>query len=217
MKKINLKSFLVLAIVTLLALPGVSQKDTLHVYYKGFETKLPDTSDAKVGAWAKKLKGQKVDIQVICYYDKGDYKKYAQERTEDMFLIVNRKARDYVTITSNITKKGERSQRSLVDIVYNSTGSSTTPAAVTTNKNTATTTNNNATTKSNTSSSSSTSSSNNDNSDVDSTYVNGVLKVTKKKGAKKTESPKTVEVKEGYTIDTTYVNGKMKLTKRKIK
>ncbi|MBL7913056.1 MAG: hypothetical protein JNJ41_18480 [Bacteroidia bacterium] len=215
MKKLNLRSLLVLSILTLLALPGISQKDTLHVYYKGFETKLPDSSDAKVGAWAKKLKGQKVDIQVICYYDKGDYKKYAQERTEDMFLIVNRKARDYVTITSNITKKGERSQRSLVDIVYNSTGSSTTPAAVTTNKNTATTTNNSTTTNKSTTSSSSTNS--NNNSDVDSTYVNGVLKVTKKKGSKKTESPKTLEVKEGYTIDTTYVNGKMKLTKRKIK
>lgn len=118
MKKLNLRSLLVLSVLTLLALPGISQKDTLHVYYKGFETKLPDTSDAKVGAWAKKLKGQHLDIEVICYYDKGDYKKYAQERTEDMFLILNRKARDFITITSNVTKKGERSQRSKVDVIY---------------------------------------------------------------------------------------------------
>ncbi len=39
-----------------------------------------------------------------------------------MFIILNRKARDLITITSNAPKKGAKSQRSTVDIVYTAIG-----------------------------------------------------------------------------------------------
>ena len=117
----NFKSF-TLFLLLVVVFPCISQTDTLHLYYQGLQTKTLDSNEAKVGAWAKTFKGKHVDVQVLCYYEKAEYKKYSQERSDEMFIILNRKARDLITITSNAPKKGAKSQRSMVDIVYTSIG-----------------------------------------------------------------------------------------------
>jgi hypothetical protein len=105
------------------AFPSVSQTDTLHIYYQGLQTKTLDSNETKIANWAKTLKGKHVDVTVLAYYEKMDYKKYAQERADEMFLSLNRKARDIISIKSIGPKKGEKSQRSTLDIVYKISGS----------------------------------------------------------------------------------------------
>ena len=122
LSKPNFKVLILLSVITLFAYPSMSQTDTLHLYYQGLQTKTLDSNEAKVGEWAKTLKGKHVDVQVLCYYEKAEYKKYSQERSDEMFIILNRKARDLITITSNAPKKGVKSQRSMVDIVYTAIG-----------------------------------------------------------------------------------------------
>ena len=97
---------------------GFAQKDTLHIFYQGYSTKMLDSNETKIGNWAKSLKGKHVNVDVLCYYYDSEHKKEAAERSEEMFLILNRKARELITINSNAPKKGEKSQRTRVDIVY---------------------------------------------------------------------------------------------------
>lgn len=111
--------------------PLVSQNDTLHLNYVQVQTKMPDSTEAKIAQWAKSLNGRHVDVNVIAYYHKSEFKKYAQERADEMFLILNRKARALITIQSINTKKGESSQRSRVDVIYTSSGGATAPVAKT--------------------------------------------------------------------------------------
>jgi len=98
-------------------------QDTLHLNYIALQTKMPDSTDAKVAAWAKNLNGRHVDLEVLCYYSQGSFKPYATERSEEVFLVLNRKARASITIVKNEVVKGSKSQRSMVDVVYRTTGS----------------------------------------------------------------------------------------------
>lgn len=95
-----------------------SQADTLHIFYQGYNTKMLDSNETKIGNWAKSLNGKHVNIDVLCYYYDSEHKKEAMERSEELFLILNRKARELITIKSNGPKKGEKFQRTRVDIVY---------------------------------------------------------------------------------------------------
>jgi hypothetical protein len=100
---------------------GFSQ-DTLHLNYIALQTKMPDSTEAKITNWAKNLNGKHMDLEILAYYSQSDFKKYSTERSEDVNLIVLRKARDFVTIKKNEVKKSSKSQRSLVDIIYWPTG-----------------------------------------------------------------------------------------------
>jgi hypothetical protein len=99
----------------------ISQTDTLHLYYVQVKTTLEDSAAAKIDKWVKKLNGQHVDIDVVAYYSKPEFKKYAQQRCDDLFLILNRKARAVITIKSIAPKSGKNSQRSTVDVIYRAT------------------------------------------------------------------------------------------------
>lgn len=123
------KTLLFIAVVFGFSLSVQSQSDTLHLYYKGLLTQTTDSNEAKIGMWAKSLNGQHMDVQVLAYYDKNDYKSYSQERADEMFLALNRKARELISIKFIGPKKGEKSQRSTVDIVYSLTGSGNKPKA----------------------------------------------------------------------------------------
>jgi hypothetical protein len=121
--KPKFKTLVIISIMACCAFPSVSQTDTLHIYYQGLQTKTLDSNETKIANWAKTLKGKHVDVTVLAYYEKMDYKKYAQERADEMFLSLNRKARDIISIKSIGPKKGEKSQRSTLDIVYKISGS----------------------------------------------------------------------------------------------
>lgn len=92
--------------------------DTVHLYYKGLATKMADSTEAKITAWAKNLKGQHTNVHVIAWYFESEFKKYSVERADEMFIMLNRKARDLMTLGPIETKKGKKSQRSTVDIIY---------------------------------------------------------------------------------------------------
>jgi hypothetical protein len=96
---------------------GLAQ-DTLHLNYNQVQTVLADTSIAKIEKWVKKLNGQHVNISVYCYYSKPEFKKYAQQRADELFLELNRKARNIITIDFIGPKRGDNWQRSMADVVY---------------------------------------------------------------------------------------------------
>lgn len=116
-------SFFTLALF-LITITVKSQSDTLHLYYKGLQTALLDSNETKIGNWAKKLNGKHVNIEIISYYEKSEFKKYSETRADEALLIVNRKARELVTVNFSGPRKGEKSQRSTVDIVYTTGGAS---------------------------------------------------------------------------------------------
>lgn len=97
---------------------GFAQSDTLHLNYNGMQTAPHDTTVAKIDKWVKSLNGQHVDISIVAYYSMSKFKEAAVSRTDELFLILNRKARSLITIESQEPKKGANSQRSRVDIVY---------------------------------------------------------------------------------------------------
>ena len=103
MKKISAtifkpKTAVFLIVLTFCALSGFSQKpDTLHLIYHHTQNKAHDTTLAHIDRWVKSLHGKHMDITVIGYYHKPEFKPFAQERVDEMFLILNRKARDLVT------------------------------------------------------------------------------------------------------------------------
>jgi len=94
------------------------QADTIHLYYQLSATQLPDTTETKLANWAKSLNKQQTYVDIIAYYETNELKKVAQERLEEVNLLVIRKARDFTTIGSSKIMKGSKSQRSTVDIIY---------------------------------------------------------------------------------------------------
>lgn len=109
------------------------QKDTLHIYYQGLQTNILDSNDAKITKWVKGLNGRKVELQIYGYYEDSQYKKFMAERVENLFMVVNRKARDQINVTFMGPVKGKKTQRSTADIVYSSANAPVAaPAAVTT-------------------------------------------------------------------------------------
>src|SRR4051812_31108957 len=95
-----------------------AQSDTLHLFYYYSQTKMHDTTVAKIDKWIKSLNGQHVNINVYAYYSKAELKEVAGQRADDLFLLLNRKARSLFTIESSGPKKGKEFQRTVVDIVY---------------------------------------------------------------------------------------------------
>jgi flagellar biosynthesis GTPase FlhF len=122
--KTYIRTIIFLSFITVCALSGKAQ-DTLHLYYQTTTTIPHDTTVAKLEKWAKSLKakGQHVDVKIVAYFHKPEFRKYATERCDEMFLQINRKARDVITLKSNTPQKGESYQRSTVDIIYWPTGS----------------------------------------------------------------------------------------------
>lgn len=118
MKNFSKGKAIILAAASILSLRSHAQTDTLHLYYNQIKTQLHDTSLAKMDRWIKSLNGNHTTINVVAYYSQSDYKKYAQERADDLFLVINRKARPLFTIETIGPKKGKNSQRSTVDIIY---------------------------------------------------------------------------------------------------
>lgn len=102
-----------------------AQKDTLHIYYSGMQTNVSDSSEAKIGKWMKSLNGRHVDVEICAYYDNSDFKKYMVERAENLHLIVNRKARDLITVKFIGPVKGKKWQRYMADVVYTSSNVAT--------------------------------------------------------------------------------------------
>lgn len=98
-----------------------SQNDTLHLNYHYSQNTAHDSTQKKIDNWIKSLNGKHVNIDIVAYYHKSEFKPSAVSRTEDLFIVINRKARNQVTIDKMEQKKGKDSQRSLVDIVYHYT------------------------------------------------------------------------------------------------
>lgn len=109
-------------ILTVLFNPLKAQTDTLHLDYSGIQTTLPDTTEAKLNEWAKKINGKKYEVIALAYYHDKDFKKFADERADEMFRILNRKAREWITIKTIESRKGKKFQRSRVDIIYRPVG-----------------------------------------------------------------------------------------------
>ncbi len=118
-------AFLVMVIV--FTIPCRSQIDTLHLNYHHTQNKMHDSTSARIDQWIKKLNGQHTDVHVVAYYHKADFKKYAEERADEYFIVLNRKARSLFTIESIESKKGKEYQKTMVDIIYKPTGGSDTP------------------------------------------------------------------------------------------
>jgi hypothetical protein len=116
-------------LAVLFSIKGFSQSDTLHIYYRGIETKVQDSTEAKIAKWAKSLNGKKVDIEVISYYSDAQFKKYSVERCDELSLIINRKARDLINVKFIGPKKGVKSLRTRADIVYTPQGTAPAPIA----------------------------------------------------------------------------------------
>jgi hypothetical protein len=205
---------------------GQSQTDTLHIYYRGLETKIQDSTEAKIANWAKSLKGKKVDIEVLAYYNDAQFKKYSQERSDEIYIVINRKARDLINIKFIGPKKGAKSQRSMADIIYTFQG--TTPAPVAEEKK--------KTDKNNKAAGAaavgvgaavgvSAASTSNAEPNAEKSTPTADKKTETTKAPKEEKAPKEAKpVKAEKTnskydiiMDTTYVNGVMKITKRKVK
>lgn len=190
---LNSKTILVLFITLLFATTGFAQ-DTLHLNYVALQPKMPDSTEAKITAWVKKLNGQHVNVQILAYYNQSEFKKYSVERSEEVNLIILRKARDLVTITKNEVKKGAKSQRSKVDIVYiGGPGTSITKEATITKKEEKTTSN-------------------------EAKNETTPTETKKEEAASNTVvEPVKPVVQDGYIYDSVYVNGVLKVTKKKVK
>jgi hypothetical protein len=120
----NLAHFLIFCALISGLSKAYSQRDTLHIYFSGMQTVISDSNEVKIGNWAKKLKGKHWDVDILAYYEKSDLKKYMAERAENLNLMVTRKARDFMTIYSSGPVKGSKTQRYMADIVYSPSGSS---------------------------------------------------------------------------------------------
>src|SRR5688572_6376986 len=87
------RAIVFLFISAVFAGPGFSQPDTLHLYYHAVHTKPADSTEARIDKWVKKLNGKPVDIDVVGYYHKPEFKQFAIDRCDELFLVLNRKAR----------------------------------------------------------------------------------------------------------------------------
>lgn len=94
------------------------KKDTLHLYYSGMQTKLADSNEVKIDKWVRAFKGKKFEYDIIAYYEKGEFKQVATDKIEELYLVINRKARDFSKVGFQGAKKGNKAQRTNVDIVY---------------------------------------------------------------------------------------------------
>lgn len=96
----------------------VNAQDTLHLDFGNTQVVPDEKMEAKIVAWGKTLNGKKQDINVFAYFHKGEFKQFAQQRLDEMYLSINRKVRDLVNIKLQEVKKGENYQRTRVDIIY---------------------------------------------------------------------------------------------------
>ncbi len=113
----NIIKTLSLTLIIISANKGFSQ-DTLHLDFKATQTVPDKVIEDKIVAWGKTLNGKKQDINIVAYYHKGEFKKFAEQRLEEMFLSVNRKVRELVNIKTQEAVKGDDYQRTRVDIIY---------------------------------------------------------------------------------------------------
>ena len=182
-----------------------SQKDTLHIYYLGLQTKVLDSNEVKIANWAKSLKGRHVDVEIYAYYDNSSYKEYMVERAENLNMIVTRKARDFMTLNFSGPVKGKKTQRLMADIVYTSANANA-PQKVAEEKkdHTAVSEPVKSATPAEKKSQATKPVDKEDNKPV----------ATEKKEANKTVSN---DKQDDYVIDSVYVNGMLKVTKKKIK
>ena len=104
-------------------------QDTLHLNYHFTQILPHDSTQAKIDKWVKSLNGQHVDIKVIAYFNRSEFKKVSQQRCDELFLVLNRKARSLITIEFIGTKAGKDYQRTMVDIIYSYTGAAEKAAA----------------------------------------------------------------------------------------
>ncbi len=192
----------------------VLAQDTLHIYYQGLQTKILDSNDAKISKWVKSLNGRKVQIEIYSYYEKGEFKKYMTERTDELFMVVNRKARDFITVKFMGAVKGKKSQRSVADLVYTIDGvpSSNSNASTISPKK-----EKDASTKPNKKEKEEKEEEKNEVAEKNENTNSGTKEEEKEVKEKKVEKSKKDLPKPGYVYDTTYVNGKAKITKTKIK
>jgi hypothetical protein len=203
--KENLFSFTRLSFVCLLISYGslsYSQKDTLHIYYKGLATLVLDSNYNKIGKWADAIKGKRYEVEILAYYDVSDFKKIMAERAENVQTVVIRKSRDFTTIKFSGPTKGKKSQRAVLDIVYAPEG------YVETAKSTA------KETKKETPKAAAPESSG--PAEVVSTAR--TQPAQNKAPEKKKEKPKQArDPRYDYIVDSTYVNGELQITERKVK
>jgi Protein of unknown function (DUF3575) len=96
----------------------IAQADTLHLNYHYSQIAPHDSTLAKITNWINALNGRQVNLKLVGYYNTADYKKAASLRLDELFLILNRKARSLITIEELEPKRGKTQQRSRVDIVY---------------------------------------------------------------------------------------------------
>ena len=108
---------------------SASSQDTLHLNYHFTQILPHDSTQAKIDKWVKSLNGQHVDIKVIAYFNRSEFKKVSQQRCDELFLVLNRKARSLITIEFIGTKAGKDYQRTMVDIIYSYTGAAEKAAA----------------------------------------------------------------------------------------
>ena len=65
------------------------QKDTIKLYYSGLSTKLLDSNEVKIGNWANALKGGKIDVEILAYFDKNEFKdNFANTHRPDVYRFV---------------------------------------------------------------------------------------------------------------------------------
>lgn len=127
--KARSRAFLFLFMTAGFSLSVFSQADTLHLVYHHTQIVPHDSTSAKIDAWVKKLGGKHVDIDVVAYFHKAEFRKFSQQRADELFLVLNRKARALITINFIGPKKGNDSQRTTVDIIYKPTVSPEVAAA----------------------------------------------------------------------------------------
>jgi hypothetical protein len=114
----NFKSFFVLFSILFISIHSCySQQDTIRLHYQGTQTKLLDSSEAKIDKWVKNLKGRKADVKIVGYYEKSEFKDVAKARLEDIQMVIIRKARETVTIKKLGTDKGPKAKRTCVEII----------------------------------------------------------------------------------------------------
>lgn len=120
---------IVALIVVVMGVFSAKAQDTLHLNFHHTQVTVHDSIQKKVEAWAKSLNGQHVNISVYGYYHRAEFKKFAQQRCDEMFLVLNRKARSLITIDFIGPKKGEDYQRTRVDIIYTNSDANVKAAA----------------------------------------------------------------------------------------
>jgi hypothetical protein len=203
----------------------LAQKDTLHLYYMGSQTTVADSNDAKLTKWAKSLKGKHSDVEIYTYYDNSDFKQGMAERCENLSLVVNRKARDLITIKKSAAVKGKKHQRYVADVVYtkefvssleqgNTEATPTTRVTATETKTTSNNSGNNNSGNSTTNTNNSALNNNNNNNGGNNTTT---TKTEPKSTETPTYAPSPVRKKGDVWYDTVYVNKELKIIKHVVK